>query len=149
MCGVSGFVLPPNSSLRDIAQVGDRMAEAIAHRGPDDHGVWFDSAAGVCLSHRRLSIIDLSAAGHQPMESDSGRFVISFNGEIYNHLEIRARLDDAGAAPKWRGRSDTETLLAAFEAWGLDATIRQTVGMFAFSVWDRQDHRLTLIRDRF
>jgi asparagine synthase (glutamine-hydrolysing) len=137
-----------------------RMALAIAHRGPDDAGAWADEQTGIALGHRRLSIVDLSAAGHQPMQSASGRFVMAFNGEIYNHLELRAELEgmgwraslamtnpDAGAV--WRGHSDTETLLAGFEAWGVETTLNKTVGMFAIALWDKQERTLTLARDRF
>ena len=120
------------------------MATALALRGPDDAGAWCEQ--GVGLGHARLSIVDLSAAGHQPMHSASGRFVIAFNGEIYNHEDLRAEL--ATAAPTWRGHSDTETLLAGFEAWGVEPTVRRAVGMFAFAVWDRRDRTLTLGRDR-
>jgi asparagine synthase (glutamine-hydrolysing) len=120
------------------------MADAITHRGPDDSGVWMDEAAGVALAHRRLSILDLSPAGHQPMLSASGRYVIAFNGEIYNHLELREAL--TGIA--WRGHSDTETLLAAFERWGIETTLKKSVGMFAIALWDRETHILTLARDR-
>lgn len=125
------------------------MADAIAHRGPDDAGVWSDAKAGVVLGHRRLAIVDLSAAGHQPMESATGRFVLAFNGEIYNHLEMRAELDAGEGARTWRGHSDTETLLAAFEHWGVEATLKKTVGMFAIALWDAQEFTLHLARDRF
>lgn len=128
------------------------MARTIAHRGPDDSGLWVDEAAGVALGHRRLSILDLSPAGHQPMVSASGRYVIAFNGEIYNHLELRADLEktNAGgtAAMAWRGHSDTETLLAAIEAWGITATLKKCVGMFAFALWDCSERTLNLARDR-
>lgn len=126
-----------------------RMALAIRHRGPDDAGTWVDAQAGVALGHRRLSIVDLSPAGHQPMASAGGRFVIAFNGEIYNHQEIRAELASTAAAPAWRGHSDTETLLAAFEHWGVEATLRKTVGMFAIALWDKREGTLHLARDRF
>lgn len=125
------------------------MSDAIAHRGPDDAGIWADREAGAALVHRRLSIIDLSAAGHQPMMSGSGRFVIAFNGEIYNHLEIRTEVGRAGSGSQWRGHSDTETLLAAFDAWGIEETLRRSVGMFAIAVWDRERRTLILARDRF
>ncbi len=128
------------------------MADTLLHRGPDDAGVWVDEAAGITLAHRRLAILDLSPAGHQPMVSSSGRYVIAFNGEIYNHLELRAELEKVGAggmAPiAWRGHSDTETLLAAFEAWGIEATLEKAVGMFAMALWDRKTRTLTLARDR-
>ncbi len=132
--------------------MGRAIADALATRGPDDAGVWVDDAAGVALAHRRLSILDLSPAGHQPMVSPSGRYVIAYNGEIYNHLELRAELDKIGAgetAPfRWRGHADTETLLAAFDAWGIEATLKKAVGMFAFALWDRKTRTLTLARDR-
>ncbi len=120
------------------------MGAAIRHRGPDDAGIWRDADAGVALVHRRLSILDLSPSGHQPMQSGSGRYVVAFNGEIYNHLDLRASLQSVA----WRGRSDTETLLAGFDAWGVRNTVQRAVGMFAFAVWDRRDRTLTLARDR-
>ncbi len=120
------------------------MGCTLAHRGPDDSGVFFDGQAGLGLSFRRLSIIDLSAEGHQPMVSASGRYVIVFNGEVYNFEEIRAEL----ISPPWRGHSDTEVMLAAIDRWGLEAAVKRFVGMFAFAVWDRQEHRLHLVRDR-
>ncbi|MDI6748790.1 MAG: asparagine synthase (glutamine-hydrolyzing) [Rhodocyclaceae bacterium] len=128
-----------------------RMANTLIHRGPDDVGVWVDADAGIALGHRRLAILDLSPAGHQPMVSTSGRYVIAFNGEIYNHLELRKALSKLGAggtAPAWRGHSDTETLLAAFEAWGIEKTLTRCVGMFALALWDRETRTLTLARDR-
>lgn len=133
------------------------MSDAIIHRGPDDSGCWTDGEQRIGLGHRRLSIVDLSSAGHQPMVSASGRYVIAFNGEIYNHLSIRAELEDTDCRALlamtekracWRGHSDTETLLAGIEAWGLDATLKKSIGMFAISLWDRQTHTLTLARDR-
>lgn len=141
MCGITGFL---GISSRGSAVVADRMASALYHRGPDDSGVWVDEPAGVALAHRRLSILDLSPAGHQPMVSPSGRYVIVFNGEIYNHLELREALPDG----KWRGHSDTETLLAAFECWGVAASLKKSVGMFAIALWDRESRTLTLGRDR-
>lgn len=125
-----------------------RISATIDHRGPDDHGTWCDTDAGIGLAHVRLSILDLSSAGHQPMVSASGRYVIVFNGEIYNHVLIRSRLEDERVAPKWRGHSDTEVLLAAFDAWGIRATVERCVGMFAIAVWDRHRRILTLGRDR-
>jgi asparagine synthase (glutamine-hydrolysing) len=124
------------------------MTRVLAHRGPDDEGVWVDSDAGIGLGHRRLSIVDLSPAGHQPMDSPSGRYVITFNGEIYNHEELRAELLAEGHQIRWRGHSDTETLLAGFDAWGIKATLERACGMFAFGLWDKQDRALTLARDR-
>ena len=124
------------------------MADTIAYRGPDDSGVWADENAGLALAHRRLSIVDLSVAGHQPMLSASSRFVLAYNGEVYNHLDLRRELEAAGAAPTWRGHSDTETLLACIEAWGVEATLKHSVGMFAFALWDREARCLILARDR-
>ena len=129
--------------------VATAMAERIAYRGPDDFGVWVDSDAGIALAHRRLAIVDLSPAGHQPMLSESGRFVLVFNGEIYNHLELRQQLLQQGQQIAWRGHSNTETLLAAIEAWGLQATLKACVGMFAIALWDTQEKTLSLARDRF
>jgi asparagine synthase (glutamine-hydrolysing) len=148
MCGITGFL---SSTMPAHAEaIGARMAEAIQYRGPDDQGVWLDRDAGVLLAHRRLAIVDLSAAGHQPMTSPSGRFTMVFNGEVYNHLTLRKELDAHPQSPgTWRGHSDTETLLAAMDAWGIDATLQRAVGMFAMAIWDRQCARLFLVRDRF
>lgn len=149
MCGFAGFLFGPGRLNGDVS-IAVHMAEAIAHRGPDDAGVFTDPQTGIAMSHRRLSIVDLSAAGHQPMASASGRFVLAFNGEIYNHLEMRAELEEASKpGSQWRGHSDTETLLAGFEHWGVDATLKKTVGMFAIALWDAQERTLHLARDRF
>lgn len=142
MCGIAGFL--SLARTEDPSAILVRMAAAIVHRGPDDAGVWTDEEAGVALAHRRLSILDLSPAGHQPMLSPSGRYVMVFNGEIYNHLTLRQRLAGYG----WRGHSDTETLLAGFERWGVEATLKMSVGMFAIALWDRETATLTLARDR-
>jgi len=123
------------------------MAEAIKHRGPDDSGAWVDECCGVALGHRRLSIIDLSPLGHQPMTSESGRFVVSYNGEIYNYSNLRAELGDRGA--RFRGQSDTEVLLAAVERWGFEEALKRFNGMFAIALWDRKERELLLARDRF
>ncbi len=150
MCGIAGFwsgsTGQPDGKLHELAE---RMALAIAHRGPDDAGTWADSRDGVAFGFRRLSIVDLSPAGHQPMASAGERFVIVFNGEIYNHAVLRAELEAAGAVPAWRGHSDTEVLLAAIEHWGVHAALCRTVGMFAIALWDRQERTLHLARDRF
>lgn len=146
MCGFVGFLSPKSAQWGE--PVLDRMASAIAWRGPDDAGYWLDHETGVALGHRRLAIVDLSPAGHQPMLSGHERYAIAFNGEIYNHLELRAELQKSGVAPAWRGHSDTETLLASFEAWGIQATLTKCVGMFAFAIWDKQTRALTLARDR-
>jgi asparagine synthase (glutamine-hydrolysing) len=147
MCGIAGIF--GAAAGTDYRRMLLDMTAALRHRGPDDGGTWIDEHAGVGLGHRRLSIVDLSAAGHQPMRSGSGQFVIAFNGEIYNHEELRAALGRAGAAPAWRGHSDTETLLAGFEHWGIEPTLRRALGMFAFALWDSKDRRLYLARDRF
>lgn len=146
MCGLTGFWTTPRPAER-LAEIACRMRDTLIHRGPDDAGVWVDEQAGLALAHRRLAIIDLSPAGHQPMVSASGRFVIVFNGEIYNHAALRESLSRQGTI-RWRGHSDTETLLAAFERWGVEQTLRQVVGMFAIALWDRDQRTLTLIRDR-
>ena len=149
MCGFAGFTDRAPLGQLEISAAALAMAAALHHRGPDDSGVWVEPAAGVALAHRRLAIVDLSAAGHQPMASASGRMVIAFNGEVYNHAALRAELEAAGAAPVWRGHSDTETLLAAFEHWGVAATLRRCVGMFALALWDSARRELVLARDRF
>lgn len=125
------------------------MADTLYHRGPDSYGYWIDKIAGVALGHRRLAVVDLTSAGNQPMVSISGRYTIVFNGEIYNHLDIRRSIEENGNYQSWRGHSDTETLLSAFELWGVRKTIKRCVGMFAFAVWDKQTHTLVLGRDRF
>ena len=149
MCGFAGLWCPSPAPAERLQAQATAMADALAHRGPDDAGVWVDAAAGLALGHRRLAILDLSAAGHQPMASASGRHRIAFNGEIYNHLELRRELEAAALAPPWRGHSDTETLLAAIEAWGLEASLQRCRGMFALALWDRRERLLRLARDRF
>lgn len=155
MCGFAGFLASNNQASKSIAEATLRqMARAIVHRGPDSDGYWTDPAAGIGLAHRRLAIVDLSPAGAQPMASDSRRYVIAFNGEIYNHTKLRAELNRHGSkhfamtAPSWRGHSDTETLLAGFDAWGIEGTLQRAIGMFAMALWDRQSQVLTLVRDR-
>ena len=147
MCGIAGLV----SAKRVDPKLLQRMGDVIAHRGPDDEGIWIDPEAHVGLAHRRLSIVDLSPSGHQPMASADGRFVLNYNGEIYNHGELRAELEARGQAPDggWRGHSDTETLAQAIAAWGLEAAVGKAVGMFAFAAWDRRERVLHLVRDRF
>jgi asparagine synthase (glutamine-hydrolysing) len=158
MCGFAGFLTNNTNALANAVAIANAMALTIVHRGPDDGGVWFDEQAGIALAHMRLSILDLSPAGHQPMASKNNRYVIAFNGEIYNHLELRRELEMMPHLPSilsrdittinWRGHSDTETLLAGFEAWGVEATLKKTVGMFAISLWDNKEKVLTLARDR-
>lgn len=147
MCGVFGFLQPAlePGSARSLLERG---LATLHHRGPDDSGTWFDTARGVALGHARLSILDLSHAGHQPMVSACGRFVLVFNGEIYNHLDLRRELEAGGLAPAWCGHSDTETLLASCVAWGLAATLKRATGMFALALWDRRESVLSLARDR-
>jgi len=147
MCGLTGFFQPGGFRAEVAEAIVVAMRDRLVHRGPDDEGVWLDGEAGIAFGHRRLSVLDLSPAGHQPMVSASGRFVLAFNGEIYNHQDLRRQLEATGC-PTWRGNSDTETLLGAVAAWGLDVALKAAVGMFALALWDRQDRALTLARDR-
>ncbi|MCX5943943.1 MAG: asparagine synthase (glutamine-hydrolyzing) [Cyanobacteria bacterium] len=149
MCGIAGLVQSHPSSSDQLQSIAASMGAAIAHRGPDAAGVWQDPQLGFAVAHQRLAILDLTPAGHQPMHSASGRYVIAFNGEIYNHQQLRRSLESTGQAPNWHGHSDTETLLAAIEAWGLAATLRQATGMWALALLDRQQRQLHLARDRF
>ncbi|MDA3942766.1 MAG: asparagine synthase (glutamine-hydrolyzing) [Bacteroidetes bacterium] len=148
MCGIAGFwqLIPSASGSDEVAIQAERMADHLAHRGPDDAGVWRDPDMPIALAHRRLSIVDLSPEGHQPMVSADGRYVIVFNGEIYNFRELRAELSHAGYP--FRGHCDTEVLLAAIDRWGLAATLPRLNGMFAFALWDCAAQRLQLVRDR-
>ncbi len=146
MCGIAGFLGSPTRSTP--AAILRQMTQALAHRGPDDQGLWLDQDAAIALGQRRLAIIDLSPAGHQPMHSACDRYVCTFNGEIYNHLALRQQLEAGQQAPTWRGHSDTESLLACFTAWGITPTLQQTVGMFAIALWDKQERQLYLMRDR-
>ncbi|MEW9624792.1 asparagine synthase (glutamine-hydrolyzing) [Rhodanobacter geophilus] len=148
MCGLAGFWQLHGGARDALLEQVQSMSARLRHRGPDDSGAWCDESAGIVLAHRRLSILDLSPAGHQPMLSACGRYVLVFNGEIYNHPDLRQRLLAEGAAIAWRGHSDTETLLACFLAWGVERTLQACVGMFAFALWDRQQRALTLARDR-
>lgn len=148
MCGLTGFWQVKRTDADSMSGHAGRMADRITHRGPDDSGVWVDADHGIALAFRRLSILDLSPAGHQPMLSASGRYVIVFNGEIYNYRALRQQLDAEGGAPEWRGHSDTEILLACVEAWGLERTLKASVGMFALVLWDRSQRSLSLARDR-
>lgn len=149
MCGIAGFLNPTDTKTADPL-IAQRMADQIMHRGPDDYGVW--SEGSVALAHRRLSIVDLSPAGHQPMQSPCEQFIIVFNGEIYNQNDIRRRIESepyfSMHVRSWRGHSDTEVLLAAIACWGFEAAVKQTVGMFALALWDRKNRVLFLARDR-
>jgi len=150
MCGIAGLFASSSCLGVDLKKIARDMAKPLTHRGPDDAGVWCDNASGVALSHRRLAILDLTEAGHQPMTSLCRRYVMVFNGEIYNHQEIREKLHRANASTvrTWRGHSDTETLLAAVSRWGLEKTLNELVGMFAFALWDLNKKCLYLARDR-
>src|SRR5262245_15118785 len=148
MCGISGFLDTSrrrgSEELRDIV-LG--MVNRLQHRGPDDFGAWVHAAAGIALGHRRLSILDLSPLGHQPMHSASGRYALSFNGEIYSFRALREQLEGLGRT--FRGHSDTEVMLACFSQWGVHQAVKRFNGMFAFALWDREERLLYLARDRF
>ncbi len=147
MCGIAGFIDNNAAcSVAELARTAAAMAATLRHRGPDDVGVWVDPASGVVLAHRRLAILDLSPAGHQPMRSTCGRYVLTYNGEIYNHPELRAELSALGR--KFRGHSDTEVLVEALAEWGVEATLGKLIGMFAFALFDCATCTLTLVRDR-
>ncbi len=143
MCGIAGIL---DHGGGDLERSISGMVDSLHHRGPDDFGTWIDKKVGLALGHKRLSILDLSPEGHQPMESASGRYVLTFNGEIYNFAELRRELGLKGHV--FRGHSDTEVMLAAFEEWGIEKSVTRFIGMFAFGVWDRTEHTLTLVRDR-
>jgi asparagine synthase (glutamine-hydrolysing) len=149
MCGIAGMMRVADNGRDNLGETVGRMIATLAHRGPDAEGVWSDAANRICFGHRRLSILDLTAAGAQPMHTDCGRFSVTFNGEIYNHLDIRKRLEAEKGAPNWRGHSDTETLLYAVRHWGIAGALERFIGMFAFAVWDARERTLTLCRDRF
>jgi asparagine synthase (glutamine-hydrolysing) len=146
MCGLAGLFSDARSTPEELQRITLRMSGSISHRGPDDDGVWVDAFAGIGLGFRRLAIVDLSEHGHQPMRSASGRFVIIFNGEVYNHRSLRRDLESSGC--RFRGHSDTEVILTAFEQWGIERAVRRFVGMFAIAVWDTTRAELSLIRDR-
>jgi asparagine synthase (glutamine-hydrolysing) len=146
MCGFAGLATTRGLRHEELITAVERMNRPIAHRGPDDSGHWADAENGIAFGFRRLAIIDLSAHGHQPMTSRSGRFVMVFNGEIYNHEDLRPELVRRGAT--FRGHSDTEVALEAFEQWGIEASLRRFIGMFAMAIWDSQSRSLILARDR-
>ena len=150
MCGIAGFIDSSLPSKEFLINSGSLMSKALVHRGPDNKGIWVDENFGITLSHTRLSIIDLSINGSQPMLSQTGRFIIVFNGEIYNHFEIRNKIEVFYSyKKKWRSSSDTETLIEAIEAFGLKKTLNLCVGMFSFAIWDRKEKVIHLARDRF
>ena len=147
MCGITGFLdLSRRTTAREFQITVSRMSDTLLNRGPDDTGLWYDAKAGVGLGHRRLSVIDLSSQGHQPMSSESGRYYIVYNGEVYNFNEIKKEIQSLGHA--FRGHSDTEVLLATIEQWGLKKAVTCFIGMFAFALWDRRERILHLVRDR-
>lgn len=146
MCGIAGIWRPPVSTEAHLMSLVETMATVMHHRGPDDSGVWADSEYGVAFGFRRLATIDLSPNGHQPMKSRSGRYILVFNGEVYNHVELASELRKHGHV--FRGHSDTEVILAAFEQWGVETAVRRFIGMFAMAVWDGERRSLLLLRDR-
>ncbi len=148
MCGFTGFLQVSEWSLEHRQQVVQKMTNCLAHRGPDGHGFWVDEHREFALGHRRLSIQDLSQAGHQPMLSSSGRYVIAYNGEVYNTSILRHELEQGGQSIAWQGHSDTEVILACIESWGLEKAVSRFIGMFAFALWDREEKQLQLVRDR-
>jgi asparagine synthase (glutamine-hydrolysing) len=149
MCGIAGVFSTGNAgSALDMASVIAKMTDALTHRGPDDVGQWLDRDAGIALGHRRLSVVDLSPHGHQPMASACGRYVISFNGEIYNYQRLKAKLELQFGSMPWRGTSDTEVMLAAISAWGLRSALESLNGMFALVLWDRATRSVSFARDR-
>ncbi|MEZ5923999.1 MAG: asparagine synthase (glutamine-hydrolyzing) [Hyphomicrobiaceae bacterium] len=147
MCGITGFIdQKRQTSPADLEVIVRHMADSMPHRGPDDFGTWTDADAGIALGFRRLSIIDLSPAGHQPMISAGGRFIICYNGEVYNAEDLRHELGPF--APNWRGHSDTEVILEAFATWGIEQSVQKLIGMFAIALWEVDARRLWLVRDR-
>ena len=145
MCGINGFY---SKSLSNFDDVIVKMNSAISHRGPDTNGAWSDKNLGIVLGHQRLSIIDVSSSGNQPMQSSSGRYILTYNGEIYNYLKIRKELEMNNVNIKWKGNSDTEILLESIDFWGIEITLQKIQGMFAFGIWDQKMRRLILARDR-
>ena len=147
MCGIAGIVdTRSNRNVESLVRLCETMCQSIKHRGPDDQGIWIDERDGLALGQRRLSIVDLSPAGHQPMISGNGRYVITYNGEIYNFQDLRVELEARGV--QFRGHSDTEVMLEAFAAFGVEPTVKRLIGMFAIALWDRREQTLMLIRDR-
>ncbi|MFM6006999.1 MAG: asparagine synthetase B family protein, partial [Sphaerospermopsis kisseleviana] len=145
MCGITGY-WSEAINVEEMETIARRMSATLYYRGPDDGGTWVDANAGLALGHRRLAIVDLSPEGHQPMESANGRYVLVFNGEIYNFSSLRQQLLILGHS--FRSHSDTEVMLAAFCQWGIKPAVEKFVGMFAFALWDRQERTLSLGRDR-
>ena len=148
MCGVAGLLCQGGLGADTLEHRVTAMTATLSHRGPDAAGSWLDAEAGIVLGHRRLSIVDVSAAGAQPMVSSDGRWIVSYNGELYNTAEIRSKVETVTRKINWRGHSDTEVILEAVSLWGVPETIKQLNGMYAFAFWDRRDRRLWLVRDR-
>ena len=146
MCGIAGLLHTPSASQMDVTGLIKKMTNSLEHRGPDAEGIWIEGE--IALGHRRLSILDPSEEGSQPMRSQCQSLMIIFNGEVYNHLSLRSDLERLGVNPSWRGRSDTETMLACIAHWGLAETLKRAKGMFAFALWDRARKKLFLVRDR-
>jgi len=150
MCGIAGCLTVPDRPRGDgLCHVAEAMADCLGHRGPDDRGAWADDVAGIAFGFRRLAVLDLTGAGHQPMTSHDGRLVLMFNGEIYNHADLRSRVSQDAGIVQWAGHSDTEVLLECCAVWGPEQALRAAVGMFAVALWDRAARRLYLARDRF
>ena len=148
MCGIVGILDPSVGGEAGLTGLVTRMSDCLSHRGPDDAGVWTDESLGLGLGHRRLSILDLSPTGHQPMASHSGRYIMSFNGEIYNYLDLRRELEAGDTKLRWRGHSDTEVILEAIVRWGVVGALKRMAGMFALALWDRAESTLHIARDR-
>jgi asparagine synthase (glutamine-hydrolysing) len=148
MCGIAGFWLGANTAISNLNDIARRMCNELSHRGPNQQGVWSSNNERVALGHQRLTVLDLTPTGSQPMASFDSRYRITFNGEIYNHEHLRAEIQNDGVQLSWRGSSDTETLLAALVVWGIDKTLSKLNGMFAFALWDQELKILTLARDR-
>lgn len=146
MCGIAGFISPDKFTGDELRRIASSMTDEIKHRGPDAEGMWVGDETGTVLGHRRLSIVDLSPAGSQPMVSSNGEWVIVYNGEVYNSTELKAELEPHGIS--WNGTSDTEVIIEAIAAWGIETTVKKLIGMFAFAVWNRRSRVLTLARDR-
>jgi len=146
MCGFVGFFVPSTQSSVDIPLILNQMISDLAHRGPDDEGLWLDLKAGIGLGHRRLAILDISPTGHQPMTTSDGHFAIAYNGEVYNFAELRQELEKKGHA--FRGTSDTEVILASINEWGIIKAVKRFTGMYAFAIFDVEEHKLILVRDR-